>query len=328
MRILVTGANGHLGAAVMELLAASGHKATGLDLKAGAGVDLVGDLAQADWIAEVTKGFDAVLHTATLHKPHVATHSRQDFVNTNITGSLDLLDAATRHNIPHLVMASTTSVYALALRPQPDQPAVWVDEDLPPAPKNIYGITKVAAEDLCRLASRKEGLRTTILRFSRFFPEADDSAEMRSAYADENAKANEFLFRRIDLEDAAQAMIAALDRPKGALSETMIVSATTPFSKGDLKALNQNALPVVERLYPRISTIYKALGYRMFEKIGRVYDNQKARNLLDWTPRHSFETVLEQLQNNLPIGSALARKIGVRGYHDVDFTTGPYPVDE
>src|SRR5687767_13258537 len=133
---------------------------------------------------------DAVLHAATLHKPHVATHTRQDFVDTNITGTLNLLEESVRSHVTAFLFTSTTSTFGLALEPAPGAPAAWIDESVRPIPKNIYGVTKVAAEDLCELAHRNQGLACLVLRTSRFFPEPDDNANARSAYADANLKTN------------------------------------------------------------------------------------------------------------------------------------------
>ena len=95
-------------------------------------------------------GVEAVIHTATLHKPHIATHSRQDFVDTNITGTLNLLEEAVAQEVKAFVFTSTTSVFGRALQPAPDAPAAWITEDVTPVPRNIYGVTKAAAEDLCQ----------------------------------------------------------------------------------------------------------------------------------------------------------------------------------
>jgi UDP-glucose 4-epimerase len=65
-----------------------------------------------------------------------------------------------------------------------------------PVPKNIYGITKVAADHLCELFHNICGLPCLILRTSRFFLEPDDSKDIRQSYQDANAKVNEFLYRR------------------------------------------------------------------------------------------------------------------------------------
>src|SRR5262249_38661484 len=146
--------------------------------------DIVASIADRGAVRDAMRGVDTVLHTATLHKPHVATHARQDFVDVNITGTLNLLEEALAVGVRRFVFTSTTSVYGYALQPAPDAPAVWVDEDLVPIPKNIYGVTKLAAENLCALFQRKFGLPCLILRTSRFFPESDDDAGMRGAYDD------------------------------------------------------------------------------------------------------------------------------------------------
>ena len=102
-------------------------------------------------------------------------------------------------------MTSTTSTFGDALKPPPGQPAAWIDERVAPVPKNIYGVTKTAAEDLCQLFHRNEGLAAIVLRTSRFFPEEDDDPAAREAYPDDNAKANEYLFRRVAIEDVVDA---------------------------------------------------------------------------------------------------------------------------
>jgi len=134
------------------------------------------------------QGVEAVLHTATLHKPHVLTHSRQMFIDTNITGTLNLLEEAAAAGVHSFVFTSTTSAFGDALTPPAHAPAIWITEDVVPVPKNIYGVTKTAAEDLCELFHRNRGLPCVVLRTSRFFPEADDDPVAREAYADLNIK--------------------------------------------------------------------------------------------------------------------------------------------
>jgi UDP-glucose 4-epimerase len=93
----------------------------------------------------------AVCPPATLHKPHVATHSRQAFVDVNISGTLNLLEEAAAADVAAFVYSSTTSVFGDALVPPRGEPAAWVTESVTPVPKNIYGVTKAATEDLCQL---------------------------------------------------------------------------------------------------------------------------------------------------------------------------------
>ena len=174
-------------------------------------------------------GADTVFHAATLHKPHVATHAREAFVETNVMGTLILLEEAARAGVRAFVMTSTTSAFGDALKPPPGAPAAWIDESVAPVPKNIYGVTKTAAEDLCQLFHRNEGLASIVLRTSRFFPEEDDDPQARAAYADDNAKANEYLFRRVAIEDVVDAHLVAAERAPAIGFGKYIISATTPF---------------------------------------------------------------------------------------------------
>ena len=84
MTVLVTGSSGHLGEALMRTLRADGRAALGLDLIPGPFTDEIGSIADRVLVARSMRGVDAVLHTATLHKPHVATHAREAFVETNV----------------------------------------------------------------------------------------------------------------------------------------------------------------------------------------------------------------------------------------------------
>src|ERR687897_1214116 len=171
MAILVTGSAGHLGEALMRTLRKMGREVIGVDIKSSAFTDEVGSITDRAFVKRCMERASAVVHTATLHKPHAATHTRQDFVDTNITGTLNLLEEATATGVEAFVYTSTTSVFGRALTPPTAAPAAWVTEDLVPAPKNIYGVTKLAAENLCELFYRIRRLPCLILRTSRFFPE-------------------------------------------------------------------------------------------------------------------------------------------------------------
>src|ERR1041385_1691083 len=94
MRILVTGSAGHLGEGLVRTLRERNHETVGLDILASAFTDRDGSIVDRAMVKECMKDVNVVLHTATLHKPHVATHSRQEFVDTNITGTLNLLEEA------------------------------------------------------------------------------------------------------------------------------------------------------------------------------------------------------------------------------------------
>jgi len=328
MNYLVTGSAGHLGEALMRTLQGRGQDVRGLDLKASPFTHFVGSVIDPDFVALAMKNVDIVLHTATLHKPHVGTHSRQDFVDTNITGTLNLLEAAVKSGIKAFIYTSTTSTFGDAMRPPIGGPAVWVNETLAPKPKNIYGVTKTAAEDLCQLFSRNHQLPSIVLRTSRFFPEADDNKDRRDGYMDENLKVNELLYRRVDIEDVVNAHLLAVHKAPSLGFDRFIISATAPFVQADALQLGVDVATVVEKYVPQFQSLYREKGWRMLPAIDRVYDSNHASTVLGWIPKFTFSNVITRLEEGEDYRSSLARAVGIKGYHDKVFDGEPYPLDK
>jgi nucleoside-diphosphate-sugar epimerase len=323
-KVLVTGSAGHLGDALTRVLRDRGYQVTGLDLLDSPSTDVIGSISDRDLVRSCLAGVSAVLHTATLHKPHVASHGQQDFVDTNVTGTLTLAEEAAAAGVGSFVFTSSTSAFGRALTPAAGQPAAWITEDVAPVPRNIYGVTKTAAENLCEIIQRDRGLPVVVLRTARFFPEGDDADEVRTAYPDANVKANEYLYRRVDLQDVADAHLLAMKRAPGIGFGRYIISATTPFTRDDLAGLRAAAPEVVRRLFPDYPEIYQRLGWRMFPVIGRVYVNAAARAGLGWAPRYDFRHVLDAVAAGQDFRSPLARAVGAKGYHAE--STGVYTV--
>jgi UDP-glucose 4-epimerase len=326
MRILVTGSAGHLGEALMLTLQRSDHEAIGLDIKSSPATQRVGSITERDFVRLCMQGVDAVLHTATLHKPHVASHTRQAFVDTNITGTLNLLEEAVSAGVKSFIYTSTTSAFGHALTPPEGAPAAWITEDVVPVPRNIYGVTKLAAENLCELFHRNTRMPCIVLRTSRFFPEEDDDASVRRTFDDANLKVNEFLYRRADIEDIVSAHMLAMENAPAIGFGRYIISATTPFTPDDLQQLRIDAPAVVRRYAPDYEAEYRRRGWSMLPTIERVYINALARAQLGWQPRYDFNSVIRRLRAEEDFLSPLARAVGSKGYHAEVFTEGPYPV--
>jgi UDP-glucose 4-epimerase len=193
-------------------------------------------------------------------------------------------------------------------------------------PRNIYGVTKAVAEDLCQLFHRNHGLACMVLRTSRFFPEEDDDKNVRDAYLGDNARTNELLFRRVDIEDAVSAHILAWKRAPALGFGRYIISATTPFLDEDLAELRANAPMVVRRRVPAHQAEYERRGWTMFPSIDRVYINERARHDLGWRPHYDFAAVIDHLAAGGSVRSPLAERIGIKDYHRERFIGGPYPL--
>jgi UDP-glucose 4-epimerase len=295
MKILVTGSAGHLGEALMRTLRALRHEVIGLDIKSSPNTDQVGSVTDRRFVKECMHGVKVVLHTATLHKPHIATHGRQDFVDTNITGTLNLLEEAVSAGVTSFVFTSTTSAFGRALAPPAGAPAAWITEEVACLPKNIYGATKLSAEHMCELFHYKTGLPCIVLRTSRFFPEVDDDEAARNTYSDDNLKINELLYRRVDIEDVVTAHMLAIEKAPMIGFDRYVISATSPFTRDDLHELRTDAASVVRRYVPRYEDEYARRGWSMIPAISRVYVNGRARAQLGWQPRYDFGYVIQRL---------------------------------
>lgn len=299
----------------MRTLREQGDDVVGLDVLDSPFTTVVGSVADRDVVRGAMAGVSHVLHTATLHKPHVGSHGRAAFVDTNVTGTLNVLEEAVAAGVRGVVFTSSTSAFGRALTPHGGAPAAWITEDVRPVVRNIYGATKIAAEDLCELAHRDDGLPVVVLRTSRFFPEEDDRDDVRTAYADLNLKVNEFLYRRVDIADVVAAHLLAATKASEVGFGRYVISATTPFTEDDLEQLAVDAPAVVARLFPDQPRIYADLGWTMFPRIERVYVNDGARTALGWAPRYGFRTVLDSVAGGADPRSQLARIIGSKGYH-------------
>lgn len=311
MTILVTGSAGHLGEALVRTFREAGRAVRGFDRLHSPFTDVVGSITDVPLVAEAMHGIEAVLHVATLHKPHVTTHSPQAFIDANVSGTQTLLEAARRVEVKAFVFTSTTSVFGDALVPAKGEPAAWVTEDTRPIPKNIYGVTKSAAEDLCALAHRNFKLACVVLRTSRFFPEEDDDPVARDAYADANLKVNELLHRRVDIEDVVTAHERALERCAAIGFGKFIISATTPFEPADCEEIRRDLPAALDRRVPGWREPYERAGWKMAPYLDRIYDNTRARKVLGWEPKHDFRSVAASGE----VLSPLARAVGRKGYH-------------
>lgn len=275
----MTGSSGRVGSAIAAGLAGD-NEVLGLDLSPGQYTTHVGPIEDATVVAKAIRGADAVVHTASLHAPHVGLESPARFRRVNVEGTRVLLDAALGAGVRRIVYTSSTSVYGRAL--QPAGVAVWVTEDLEPVPRDIYDETKLEAESLLRNASGTGRLSCTCLRMSRCFPEA------------ENLVATYRLYRGVDLRDVVTAHRLALARD-GQSFEVFNISARSPFLQQDCAELLVDATSLLRRRIQGMEAAYVARGWPMPASIDRVYVIEKAERLLRYAPQFNFSGILAAL---------------------------------
>jgi UDP-glucuronate 4-epimerase len=179
VKVLVTGAAGFIGMHVAERLLAAGHEVTGLDnlndyydpaLKRARLARLEGsagfrfermDLADAAAMRALfaAGGFDRVVHLGAQAGVRYSLSNPQVYLDSNVTGTLNVLEGCRHHGVGHLVFASTSSVYGMNTR-MPFSPHHATDH-----PLSIYASTKKAGELLCHNYAALFGLPVTALRF-------------------------------------------------------------------------------------------------------------------------------------------------------------------
>ncbi|RFU81414.1 nad-dependent epimerase dehydratase family [Trichoderma arundinaceum] len=321
--VLVTGSSGHLGHALMMTLPSLGLTPIGIDILASPTTTCVGSVTDQALIASILQKHPIkhIVHTATLHKPHVESHSKGDFVQTNIAGTLALLEEATKlgDQLESFIFFSTTSAFGAALSPKPGSPAAWIDEEVVPIPKNIYGVTKVAAEDICRLFHMQHKLPVLVLRTSRFFPEQDDDEDRRNSMGDDNLKVLEMAYRRCDIKDIVSATVCAMSKAKRIGWSKYIISAPPPFSNDPetLAALDRNPEAVFNKAVPTAAAVFRDKEWKYLDRLDRVYDSSKAVRELGWQPEYTFAKIMEKLARGEDWRSELVDKVGMKGYHVV-----------
>lgn len=280
MKVLVTGASGQLGSATVNHLKAHGHHVYGIDVIPSATTHELIDIKDKPNVEKVTAGFDAIIHTAALHGKHYElNYPREAFIDTNITGTLNLLNACIKNKVNKFLYTSTTSIYGSALI-DPEK-AVWVDELLVEKPRDIYDITKQTAEQLCKDFFYKEGLQASVYRVGRFLPESD------------NLKINHRLYRGLDERDGAEALRLGLDVWFNDF-EVFNISSGSPFGKGDLHQLKHSPVDVILQYFPQARDVYQHKNWIFPQSIDRVYVCAKATRMLNYQPKYTFEYLLQQ----------------------------------
>jgi nucleoside-diphosphate-sugar epimerase len=269
MRVLVTGSSGQLGAEVCRQLSEA-HAVTGLDVAPGPFTHVVGAVEDRSLVFEQVSRVDAVVHVASLHAPHRDQLPKSRFVDVNVQGALHLLEAAVAHRCRRFIYTSTTSVYGRAMEPR-GPAAVWVTEELTPQPRDIYDVTKLAAEQLCRLIHEEHGLPVILLRTSRFYPQPFEVLAVHR------------LHRGLDVRDCAWAHTLALESqvPFGLYN----VSARSPFQREDLPELWLDAAAVIRRRAPEVAELFARRRISLPSRLDRVYVISRAEAELGFQPR-------------------------------------------
>ncbi|MDQ3854783.1 MAG: NAD(P)-dependent oxidoreductase [Chloroflexota bacterium] len=286
MRVLITGGGGNLGSALAPILAAAGHEPVLLDSRAlrSPYEFLQGDIRSPEDVRVATRGAEFVVHLAGILG--TGNFTARDFYDVNLTGTFNVWEAAAEARVRGLIFSSTMSVYKPHDQPlHPDKLSVLA-EDTPPRPRDFYGYTKAAGEEMCRLYGRSHGIPSIALRYGMFSPEPFFPYGIR------------LLYGGVDVHDVARAVTLSVEAVSsgGVRWDVVNVESRVPFTEEDAPELLTDPLQALDRHYPGASKLLRERGVERLAPIHELYPIDRAASILSYSPECGFDRWLEDLR--------------------------------
>ena len=246
MRVLVTGAGGTLGTTLAPMLVEAGHEPVLQDVRElQTPYEFIqGDVRSPEDVLAAARDTEVIVHTAAIHGIHLSDHSPRDFYDLNLTGTLNVWEAAVEVGTRGVVFSSTMGVY----KPHnaPGEGAA-LREDTPLRPGDIYGWTKVVGEELCKLYGRTHRIPSVALRFGMFVPEPFFRYGIR------------LLYGGVDIYDVARSVMVSMEAlTSGKIQwDAFNVESVVPFKEEDAEQLAHDPMPVLDKYYPDASELLR-----------------------------------------------------------------------
>ncbi|MFM6847810.1 MAG: NAD-dependent epimerase/dehydratase family protein [Terrabacter sp.] len=287
MRVLVTGAGGTLGTLLAPALADAGHEPVLQDVRP---LDtphefVRGDVRSLDDVTLAARGAEMIVHTAAIHGIHLADHTTREFYDLNLTGTLNVWEAAAASGTCRgVVFSSTMGVYGDHREGR--AAAVPLHEALPLRPGDVYGWTKLAGEELCRLYGRRHGIPSLALRYGMFVPEPFFRHGIR------------LLYGGVDTRDVVRAVMASIDALATGRTTwgTFNVHSLVPFRTADEERLVHDPMSVVDAYHPGARELLTERGVEALAPVTAWYPMDHARDELGFEPEHNFDAWLDELR--------------------------------
>jgi len=272
VNVVVTGASGKAGRAVVRDLLEHGHDVTGVDLVPPheplvptLGVELT-DFGQT---IECLAGAQAVVHLAAIPAPGIRTEEAT-FAN-NMLSTFNVFEAARLLQLGRVVWASSETILGLPFEREPPAYAP-IDEEHPPLPQSSYAASKLLGEELARQTSRRSGIPFVGLRFSNIM-EPDEYSRFPSFWEDPRIRSWN-LWGYVDARDAALSCRLALERDLSGGEHCIVAAADT--------VMNRPSRELMAEVYPDVR----------YQPTDGEHDTllsiEKARRLLGYAPEHTW----------------------------------------
>ncbi len=271
MKVVVTGASGKAGRAVVRALLEHEHDVLAVDVVPPAessAPSLLADLSDYGQTVECLAGRDAVVHMAAIPAPEIRTE--ETTFRTNMLSTYNVFEAARLLGLGRVVWASSETILGLPF--EREQPAYApIDEEHPAYPESSYALSKLLSEELGRQLQRWTGTPYVALRFSNIMEPHD--YERLPSYWDDPSLRRWNLWGYVDARDVAESCRLALDANVGA--EHFIVAAADTV-------MNRPSRELMAEVYPSVPYQPTSGDFDTLLSI------QKARKLLGYEPRWSW----------------------------------------
>lgn len=305
-KVLVTGADGFIGSHLVEELLNEGYDIRAfvyynsfnswgwLDTLPKEKLDKIeifsGDIRDPNGVREAMKGIDEVYHLAALIAIPFSYHSPDSYVDTNIKGTLNILQAARDLNIKRILVTSTSEVYGTAKY-------VPIDEEHPYQGQSPYSATKIGADRIAESFYRSFDMPITIVRpFNTYGPRQSARAVIPTIITQLLSGAKEIKLGSLSptrdfnyVKDTVRGFIEIAKSDK-TIGQEINIATQQEISIGQLaeeliKQINPNAKIVCDeiRLRPENSEVNRLLG-----------SNKKIKELTNWEPKYSLEEGLKE----------------------------------
>lgn len=284
MKVLLTGGSGDLGKVLTPRLLSAGIAVTSLDPAIPTPPDIEhvqGSILDRELTISATKNVDLVVHIAAWHGLHAFRGSRtsSEFWDLNMTGTFNVLDACVQSGTRKVVFISSSSV-----------------EDWP----DMYGVTKLLGEELCRSYAERDGLQIIALRPRAFIPWWNNDV-----YTSKAEWAKWFARGAIHINDVAESVLLAcqtLLRSERLFFESLALDGKQDLSEDDRgRWSNVGGKVLLKEKFPSLESLIDSADFIPTDP-PTYKDISRAREILGFEPRYGLRELLTEMSDDGMIG--------------------------
>lgn len=287
MNVLVTGGSGSVGKYVVsELL--KHHKVGILDIKEPECPQCRFhwvDMMNLPALTKVVSEYEAVIHLAGI--PHPLNHPPEKVFSTNVLGTFNIMEAASKGNVKKVILASSESTLGFAFRTKEFSPDYFpIDEDHPTNPQDPYGLSKITCEQILKSYSLKTDIKTISIRMPWVWVPEETMIDFYKNLVTDYPKWHKNLWAYVHVYDAARAFNLALTAERLSQYDVFFITADENWAGVDSKTLIKNFYPATKSTHPNFS-----------DKMSLI-SSHKAKEKLNYSPKYNWQDLSKQVNDS------------------------------